>query len=355
MKSADFRAITADPLNGSPTPDALIRAPITPAELFFVRNHGAVPEPGAEPWNVRVHGKVGRALDLKLEDFRKFPRVTVESTLQCAGNRRTGLERVRHIENELAWGSEAIGTAKWEGVQLSVLLDLAQAHFGGNHVWFLGADKPAGKITAVGFGGSIPIDKAMHADTIVADTMNGAPLPAEHGAPIRVIVPGYIGARSVKWLRDIRIEIEPSPNHYHAAYSFIPGPDAHPLMETRVLDEFPLSSAFANPIDGATVPAGRVTVRGWAIAGGERTVSRVEVSTSRGASWATARFTSPAKRYVWRLWEADVTLPPGEQELICRATDNRADTQPDGMAAIWNAKGYVNNCWDRIRITAIGD
>jgi sulfite oxidase len=224
-----------------------------------------------------------------------------------------------------------------------------------SHVWFVGADTLAGQHTGDVFGASIPLGKAMDRSTLLADTMNGLPLSTDHGAPLRLIVPGYIGARSVKWLKEIRLEREPSPNHFQKAYSLFPTstltvPDGH--AGGRVLDEFPVSSAFGAPSHGSSVPAGRVTVRGWSIGTGSRIVERVEVSCDGGATWVAARFLSPPRPFVWRLWEAECTLRRGMHELICRAADDGGNTQPDDARTTWNVKGYVNNCWDRISVRA---
>jgi sulfite oxidase len=283
------------------------------------------------------------------------PRTSVEATLQCAGNRRLALQHIRPIPNEIPWDNAAIGNAMWSGVPLADVLEHAGVVDGASHVWFVGADALSGKHSGDVFGGSIPLAKAMERSTLLADMMNGEPLSAEHGAPLRVIVPGYIGARSVKWLREIRLEREPSPNHFQRAYSLFPSstltvPDGH--AGGRVLDEFPVSSAFGAPSAGSTVPAGRVSVRGWSIGTGSRTVERVEVSSDGAATWTQARFLSPARPFVWRLWEAECTLRRGAHELICRAIDDGGNAQPDDARTTWNIKGYANNCWDRISVRA---
>ena len=351
-KSPSFRTITDTPFNGAPAPDELARASVTPVESFFVRNHGDAPD---EQASARVVARAVRITGLVREQFayeparpfarspaRPLTRTAIEATLQCAGNRRSGLHRVKPILNELPWTSEAIGNATWEGVRLSDVLNHAGLADGAAHVWFIGADPAMGKHAGTHFGASIPLDKAMSGHVIIADTMNGAPLTPTHGAPARVVVPGYIGARSVKWLTEIRVEREPSTSVFHAAYS----------VGDRILGEFPLSCAFALPQDGATITRANGTVRGWAIAAGDATVARVEVSTDGGASWRDASFTSPAKPFVWRLWEARVAFEPGEHDLVCRATDSTGSTQPPDTATLWNTKGYVNNSWDRVRVTA---
>jgi sulfite oxidase len=177
--------------------------------------------------------------------------------------------------------------------------------------------------------------------------MNGAPLQPEHGAPVRVVVPGYIGARSVKWLTTIRVEATPSTNHYHAAYSVTSGePGAIP----RVLGEAPVNSAIAMPASGATVAPGPCTIRGWAVGAHDAVVERVEVSADGGATWTDAAFSSPATPFAWRLWEARLPLIAGTHTLVSRATDSLGNTQPSDAESLWNVKGYVNNSWHRVRI-----
>ena len=356
MKSAAFRTITESPLNGAPAPDALVRDHVTAVGNFFVRNHGETDQrPETRDQSVSVTGLVRNPISLSSLVSGLWSRVALQATLQCAGNRRTALQQVRPIPGEVPWPSEAIGNAVWEGVPLSDVLARAGVMDGAAHVWFEGRDVLTGKHDGRTFGASIPVDKAMSGHVILADTMNGEPLTPEHGAPVRVVVPGYIGARSVKWLAAIRVEREPSPNHFQHAYSVYP-PSVTAVPDDRstgrVLGEFPLSCAFGSVRDGSTVADGRAKFRGWSIAGGERTVARVEVSTDGGATWTAARFLSAPQRFVWRLWEADVSLTPGAHVLVCRAHDDAGGTQPENPADVWNVKGYVNNSWDRVRVTA---
>jgi sulfite oxidase len=356
MKSPAFRTITESPLNGAPLPSVLMQGATTGTGEFFVRNHGGIG--GRNEFAVRgmvrspIH-EMRAGLPASLADL---PRRSVEATLQCAGNRRTSLQKFRPIPNEVPWPSEAISNAMWEGVSLADVLHRTGVLDGAAHVWFLGSDELTGKHAGEQFGASIPLAKALSGSVLLADTMNGAPLPAEHGAPLRALVPGYIGARSVKWLTEVRVEREPTPNYFQQAYSvFPPSMLAVPPGNVGgvVLGEFPLSSAFGGPGDGDTMRVGTSTVCGWAIVGGDRVVTQLQVSSDGGATWMDARFTTPAKRFVWRLWEADITLAPGEHELVCRAFDDAGGTQPDDVRTVWNVKGYANNSWDRITVRAI--
>jgi len=173
----------------------------------------------------------------------------IEATLQCAGNRRQELLPYGEIPGELLWAEEAISTARWEGVSLRAVLEAAGLGEEAAHVEFIGLDRIEGK--AEGFGGSIPLDKAMHGEVLLADRMNGAPLPVEHGYPLRVVVPGYLGARSVKWLGQIVVRTQPSQNYYQArAYKLFPGdvsPDTVVWEEGMMLGEMPVTSVICTP------------------------------------------------------------------------------------------------------------
>ena len=198
--------------------------PVTPTDAFYVRGHGAVPEIDPEVWRLRVHGMVETELSLSLETLREaFRERTVTATLQCAGNRRAGLVAIRDIPGEAPWGPGATGTATWTGVALGDVLALAGPLEDATDVGFEGADQcPEAKPTQL-FGGSIPVDKARRSEVLLAWAMNGEPLAPVHGAPLRVVVPGYIGARSVKWLERVELRPEPWPGYYQqVVYRLVP-------------------------------------------------------------------------------------------------------------------------------------
>ncbi len=357
-KHPRFESHSTDPWNGEPPPDLLVDSPLTPAQLFYVRNHAPVPEISAQSYRLSVGGRVRRPLRLSLDEVQRgFPGVEVTASLQCAGNRRRGLMEVRPIPGEEPWGIAAIGNARWRGVPLAAVLEAAGVDEAAGHVAFLGLDRVEKEGEAFGFGGSIPLAKALQGTgAVLAWEVNGEPLPPEHGFPLRVVVPGYIGARSVKWLGEIEVRETPSENHYQQrAYKLFPphvGPDDAKWERGLMLGELSVTSAICRPADGAEVPAGPVTVRGYAMAGGERTVERVEVSADGGARWTVAEHEG-APAGAWSLWRAEVELSPGEHEVVCRAWDSSANTQPEDPAPLWNFKGYMNNAWDRVRLVAV--
>jgi sulfite oxidase len=328
--------------------------PVTATDAFYVRGHGTVPEIDPAAWRLRVGGLVGRELSLSLDTLQEaFRERTVTATLQCAGNRRSRLMDIRDIPGEAPWGPGATGTAIWSGVSLADVLALAGPLPGASDVGFEGADLSPDAKPVQHYGGSIPLDKACRSEVLLAWAMNGDPLAAVHGAPVRVVVPGYIGARSVKWLERIELRSEPWSGYFqHIAYRLVPADGTPGPGVGMPLGLVALNSEILSPRDGDTVPAGSIEVRGYAFAGGDRYVARVDVSVDAGASWRQAEFLDDLGRWAWRHWRISVELNPGEHELLVRAWDSSAATQPEDDAALWNPKGYVNNARPRIRVRA---
>src|SRR5450755_510374 len=205
-KRADMIVHEEEPFNAETGLAALAESPVTAMDAFYVRGHGAVPEIDPAAWRLRVRGAVERELDLSLETLREaLPEREVTATLQCAGNRRAGLIAIRDIPGEAPWGPGATGTATWTGVGLADVLALAGPSDAAAHVGLEGADVSTEAEPVQRFGGSIPLEKACRPEVLLAWAMNGEALPIVHGAPLRVVVPGYIGARSVKWLERIEV------------------------------------------------------------------------------------------------------------------------------------------------------
>ncbi|HTQ80690.1 MAG TPA: sulfite oxidase, partial [Thermoanaerobaculia bacterium] len=280
-KDPSLNVRQAEPLNAGPPLTALRAQPITGNDLFFVRNHGNVPRVDPEAYRLVIDGLVENPLSLTLAEIAARPARRVTATLECAGNRRTELIEVEPIPGELPWREDAISNAYWTGASLADLLRLARPRPEARHVLFTGLDDVERQGRVFGFGGSIPLDKALTPDPILAYEMNGAPLPPLHGWPLRALIPGYIGARSVKWLSRITLAENPSDNYFQAhAYRLFP---PHVTAQNvdwdsgLMLGELILNSVICAPLGGETVTAGRVLVQGYAIAGGGRRVERVEV------------------------------------------------------------------------------
>ncbi|MCP9495344.1 MAG: molybdopterin-dependent oxidoreductase [Pyrinomonadaceae bacterium MAG19_C2-C3] len=352
-----------EPFNSGAPLDLLGERFITPIELFYVRNHAPVPRIDEQSFRLKIDGMAKRTLDLSLEDLRaKYTKHEVTATLQCAGNRRDDLISVREIPGEVKWGAEALGTATWGGVRLRDALESAGVGEGAAHVEFIGGDEVEKQGKTFGFGGSIPLSKALSEEVLLAFEMNGRALPDVHGAPLRVVVPGYLGARSVKWVRKISVQREASTNYYQAhAYKIFP---PHITAENAdwttglMLGEMSVNAAICAPEAGANMPEGKCAISGYATAGGGRSVERVDVSIDGGASWVEAEFvrseendaSSNDARWAWRLWTCEAELSKGTHTVIARAFDSAANTQPESAASIWNFKGYMNNAWHRVEV-----
>jgi sulfite oxidase len=304
-------------------------------------------------------------MELSMGELRaRWPAVTLEAALICAGNRRAELSAVRPTRGALQWQGDAVGNTTWTGVRLADVLEAAGIVDGAAHVAFEGADPTPDLAGEVRFGASIPLDAALRGGAVLAFEMGGRPLLPEHGSPVRALVPGYIGARSVKWLSRVTIRREPSDNPFQARdYRLFPpdvlDPDAADGAGTP-LGETPLDASITAPLDGQRLPAGEVEVRGYALAGGESSVQRVEVSADGGSTWEPAALLAPAsddavdRRWAWRRWRCVLALRPGVHELVVRAWDSAGATQPADPASVWNVSGYANNAWHRVRIAVHG-
>ena len=213
-----------EPFNAEPLPSVLDGQVVTPTDAFFSRNHGPIPQIDPQSWQLQVDGCVDHPLTLSLGELRRrFGQHTSTVTMQCAGNRRDGLMKVREIPGEHPWSRCAIGTASWTGASLARVLAAAGVQSDARHVAFQAPDVSEDARPAQPYGSSVPISKALAGDVLLAWEMNGRPLTPVHGAPLRVVVPGYIGARSVKWVERITAQAEPSANYYQAtAYHVLP-------------------------------------------------------------------------------------------------------------------------------------
>ena len=363
--ATSFVVRSEEPLNGGPSPEALSESVLTPNEIFFVRNHGTVPELSRAAHRLVVDGLVLTPLSLSLVDLEeRFERVELASTIACAGQRRSELSEVEPIVGELPWGPEAVSSAVWSGWRLADVLRAAgiDPESAAAHVGFEGADVTERMGRSFNYGASIPLAKAFSPEVMLADRMNGEPLPPDHGYPLRVVVPGYIGARQVKWLTHIEVLEHSSENYFQrVAYRMYPremrSAGFDPLADNAAgieLTELEVNSVICQPLEGESVETGPVTVRGAAYTGGDRTISTVEVSLDGGAAWHEARLidmSGSPRPYLWRLFEAEIAPPAGpprELQVVARARDSAGNVQPEYPSERWNFKGYMNNAWSRV-------
>lgn len=341
------------PMNAEPPLADLVRSWVTPVETFFIRSHGNTPEIKADSYRLSVEGLVEKPLTLSLADLGHFEQLAVTATLTCAGNRRAEHSRIKPVKG-VQWREGAIGNAQWRGTQLSDVLKKAGVRESAKHVWFEGLDSVEEGGKSFAFGGSIPLDKALldreaAPGALLATAMNDKPLTADHGFPVRMVVPGYIGARSVKWLSKIVVSDRPSPNHFVAdVYKLVDVGDPLEVAENAPIYRMPLNSAICVPTVGTALKPGRVEVVGYALPPGVPGVSirKVEVSADQGRTWTEAKLKSPTAEFCWQLWSADIAVASATKELIVRAIDSRGEAQPETVR--WNAKGYLFNAWHHV-------
>jgi DMSO/TMAO reductase YedYZ molybdopterin-dependent catalytic subunit len=276
--------------------------------------------------------------------------VTVTAVVQCSGNGRAfHRPKVPGVQ----WERGAVGNARWTGVRLRDVLLQAEVKQTARHVQLQGADRPV--VTSVPlFLRSIPLEKALHPDTILAYEMNGRPLPLLHGAPLRVITPGWMADSCIKWLTEITLQAEEAQGYYMQTAYRVPvtpvTPGGLPSGQAMTpVEAMVVKSLIAAPQEGATVGAGPVTIQGVAW-GGDVKVVNVEVSVDDGKSWEPARLVGEDQPYGWRQWQyVWKAKKAGMFTILCRATDERGNVQP--AASPWNPSGFLWNGWDRVTIT----
>lgn len=358
-KRDDMIVRTHHPYNAEPPPAVLAGSDITPIDAFYARNHGRFPDIAPQQWRLAVDGRVERPLVVTYEQLiSEFDQHDLVATLACAGNRRDELLRVRPIPGKEPWAHGAISTAQWRGVRLADVLAAAGAHReDGLHVAFQASDIAEEARPVQPYGGSIPLTKAMSHEVLLAWRMNAEPLPRAHGGPVRVVVPGYIGARSVKWVSAITVRRGPSENYFQAHdYRILPAEadtDSVAAGEGISLSSLALNCDILDPTDGDRVPRGRLTIRGYGIAGDGRRVERVDVSLDEGLTWRQAVLHPATGRWSWRPWSLVADVAPGPLHITARAWDETGAAQPEWPAPLWNPRGYGNNAWARVACRVI--
>ena len=345
-----------EPYNSEPKRERLRESFVTAQADFYVRSHGDVPEIDAATHRLRVTGRVATPLDLGMNELRtRFEMRTVEAVLQCAGNRRADMNAVAPVEGD-PWETGAIGNARWTGVALADVLRAAGADDApGLHVAFSSLDECDVDGKHFTYGASIPIEKAIAPEVLLAFAMNDEPLAPEHGFPLRVVVPGFAGVRSPKWLAAIEVRDRPSDNPIQAEdYKLLP-PDIRckddiDWSRGETIDEMPINSAICEPAPDAILAAGRTIVRGYAMATAHA-VARVDVSADGGERWTEATLERSAP-WSWTFWSAELDLAAGPHELTVRAFDASGATQPARPQDGWNIKGYLATAWHRVPVTS---
>ncbi|HEX2029938.1 MAG TPA: sulfite oxidase [Actinomycetota bacterium] len=328
------------------TPLEALRYDVTPTGLHYLLVHFDIPPVDPAAWRLEIGGNVERPLSLSLEDVRRRPARTLTVTMECAGN---GRARLTPRPVSQPWLVEAVSTAEWTGTPLRDVLDEAGVRPDTVEVVFTGADHGVQGEVEHDYERSLPLEETSRDEILLAYEMNGRPLEPQHGAPVRLLVPGWYGMTSVKWLTRIRAVTEPFEGYQQAtAYRFQQHEDDPGIpvsrMQVRALMIPPGHPDFLTRrrfVDRGNVPLGG---RAWS---GVAPVTRVEVGVD--GAWHDAEVGPPAGDFAWRGWRWDWDATPGDHELTCRATDAAGHTQP--VEPPWNYQGMANNMAQVVPVT----
>jgi sulfane dehydrogenase subunit SoxC len=343
------QGITADELRlaarNHGLPLEALRHPITPAGLHYLLIHYDIPAVDPDAFRLEITGAVDNPLTLSLDEIRARARIAQPITFECAGNGRALLEP-RPLSQP--WLTEAVGTAEWAGTPLAPLLDEAAPSDSAIELLFSAADRGVEGGVPQAYERAIAVDAAR--DGLLAYEMNGAPLPPQHGFPLRLVVPGWYGMQNVKWLTRITVLEEPFGGYQNAVGYRMYSADGEPgepltrmlprsLMVPPGVPDFRTRTRFVEP--------GRTTLTGRAWSG-QGSIEQVDVSTDGGVTFNAAVLDAPLGPDAWRGWSFDWHAAPGDHVLSSRATDAAGNTQP--LDPPWNLKGYANNAVERITV-----
>lgn len=340
------------------TPEHLLDDDTTPTDKLFVRNNGQIPDEAKEPdkWKFTIDGEVNNKIEITLGELKsKYKPVTRRLVLECGGNGRSFFTPQARGNQ---WTNGGAGSSEWTGVRLADLLKAAgvksSAVFSGHY----GTDPHlSGDATKPSISRGVPIKKLMDENNLVVWALNGKPLPHIHGGPVRLVIPGWPGSVSAKWLSRIwlRDKVHDGPGMGQFSYRvaikpMVPG-DKPDEKNFKDLESMPVRSIITSPANGTKLPAGtkEVKLRGAAWAG-DFSVSKVDISTDFGATWTSAKVAKPKNKYDWQRWAATVKLPSdGYFEIWTRGTDSRGIAQPH-LAGFWNPQGYGGNPMHRVAV-----
>jgi sulfane dehydrogenase subunit SoxC len=326
-----------------------LRWDVTPIGLHYLLTHYDIPDVDVSRWRLEVDGSVERPLSLSLDELRARPAQEIAVTMECAGNGRAHVEP--HVVSQ-PWLLEAVGTARWRGTRVAALLEEAGLHEGAVEALFVGLDRGVEGEEEQAYARSLPVDELVCGDALLAYDVNDVPLPPQHGYPLRLVVPGWYGMTSVKWLSRITVLDEPFDGYQMRQSYRVRRDEEEPgepvttmaprsLMVPPGIPEFLTRSRVLQP--------GTCEIVGRAWSGGGEIVA-VDVSTDGGATWAPAELGDAALgRWAWRSWRFQWQAEPGEHELCCRARDASGAEQP--LDPPWNLGGYKNNAVQRVPVT----
>jgi DMSO/TMAO reductase YedYZ molybdopterin-dependent catalytic subunit len=306
-----------------------------PNDLFFVRSNYPLPTVDPAQWRLRVDGLVDRELNLTLDDVKALPSQTQTAFLECAGDSRS---RFEPQAEGTPWQNDAVGNATWTGTALRHVLDMAGLQPGAIEIITQGGDTPE-------MQRGLPLGVALNPSTMLVWEMNGQPLPQPNGGPMRLLVPGWCGISSTKWIVGITVIDRPFAGKWNTENYTMQTAAGERVRPVR---EMPVKSIISTPAAGSTVPAGPQQLAGYAWSG-YGGITQIEVSTDGGLTWHDACITEEAGRLSWVRFAYDWEAEPGTARLQSRATDERGLIQPESAA--WNARGYLNNSIYEVAVT----
>ncbi|KAI5741315.1 hypothetical protein M8J76_012407 [Diaphorina citri] len=356
VRSPLLKATSLKPYNAEPPPSMLVENFLTPSDIFYVRNHLPVPVVDENSYRLHIEAPRTQSVSLSLEDIKKLPPVTITAAVMCAGNRRSEMSQVKPVKG-LTWGHAAVGNATWTGARLVDVLKAAgispdQSLDSADVQHFEGLDMDLARTP---YAASIPATKALdpRGDVILAYEMNGEPLSRDHGAPLRAVVPGVVGARNVKWLGKVILSDHESTSHWqqndYKGFSPSTDWDTVDFAKSPAIQELPVISAICLPVADAKLKLEnqQMEVQGYAWSGGGKAIVRVDVTIDQGRTWHVANFTGQdsqaplTRHWGWTLWRATIPVDPKtkEVEIWSKAVDSSYNTQPESFANIWNLRG----------------
>lgn len=368
-KHPDMLHVLKFPYNGEPPKRLVTDKDITPNPLHFVRNHGGVPIIDVEKYSFVLDGLVAKPRSFTLEDLMdesKFPRMEKTVSLQCSGTRR--IEQILKYAGQgdeltqAPWAEGAIGTARYVGVSLKKAIKACGGLVeGAKHLEFSGVDTYFKDNQAMNYLVSVPWSKVKANEVMLAWEMNGEPLPRIHGYPLRIVVFGYIGARSCKWLYRVKAIKKPTSAPVQSQeYLYFPqqsGKHNFKLTDGIQIQEMPVSSAIMSPwTNQAVIHNGEIRCKGWAYSGGGRWPERVELSADGGFNWYPVPLNNLSKKrkWSWRTWTFDLPCDAeGWIEIVCRCWDNSLNTQPLEIRTAWNYGLHVTSSCHRISVYSV--
>jgi sulfite oxidase len=324
------------PCNAETPSDLITTDPITPSDLWYIRNHHPVPEINKDKFTLSIHGNK----NLSIDDLKKFKETSLITTIQCGGNRRKEYNKVDKTSGT-PWNIGAISTAKWTGVLLSDIIKEYDKDI--KHVQFESVDT---------LKASVPIEKLKKNEILIAYKMNGEELPKDHGYPLRAIVPGFVGVRNVKWLNKIILSDQEADGPWQKSISYkVLPPDikeANKINNTNIptMQEMPLQSAITN----IKKEGDKYIVEGYAWSGSGNEISNVEISNDDGITWDNTELNKELnknqKHWAWTIWKKKYNISDNPC-FICRAFDINNKSQPPNIKETWNLRGLNNNTWHK--------